>query len=148
MEVGAHTNRSDEKSNLNNRRGEWFFLDENFRCLILGDEKEKFILEICRRPDEFAPHCHIILQEVILAKSVKCAEALITGQTPLVVDLNFPCHAGMCPLHYVAYVRCEPCMVELLLYYGARPDIRLTPTALAEECRNMLPLQIAVLKTM
>ena len=127
-----------------------FFFDYEFCELIRRDEKEKFILEICRSVNKFSSRAQELLREVLRdPPSIKCAEALITGQTPLTVNLNLPCvQNGMYPLHFVAFEPYSPSIIELLLCYGAQTNIRLTPcTNTITEYANMLPLQIALQRT-
>lgn len=82
-----------------------FYFDQEFMGVIRGDEKEKFILEINWKIDKFSSQAQKILCEVISGSSIKCAEALITGQTRFTVDLNLPCNDnGMYPLHFGAFI--------------------------------------------
>lgn len=122
-------------------------IDMKFLDIVHSDDKEKFISKICLNVDGFRLEAQTLLNEVLLYRSsIKCAEALITGQTPLNVDLNLPCKSnGMHPLHSVAFDPCMPSFVELLLCYGARTNSRLKTSAdVLKEYADMLPLQIAL----
>lgn len=127
--------------------------DQVFADIIKGDERGRFIADICRRPHVCSEYLEPILTELLSYDSIKCVEALITGQTPLTVDLNRPFsgyESGLYPLHYaLALGKASPSMTELLLCYGARTDIKYTSMSRypdLDQYVNMLPLQIALQK--
>lgn len=128
-----------------------FCLSDEFIDIIRRDAKERFILEIRWIVNKFSSQSQKLVNDVLWGvlthSSIKCAEALITGQTPLTVDLNLPCNddGTYPPLHRAAFQPCSPSIVELLLCYGARTNIRLSPgTYIVKGHANMLPLQIAL----
>lgn len=82
-----------------------------------------------------------ILEDLIRTTSIKCAAALINGDTGQTVDLNVPSAMGVYPLHFAA-LRAPPDFVELYLFHGAETNRR---------CRRQepkylfkLPLNLAV----
>lgn len=117
-------------------------LDEEFERVIDEDEKDEFISLISRKIRCFRYLPQKVLKEVLSPFSIRCAEALVTGQTSINADLNLPCgDDGTYPLHLVASDGCTPSLIEFLLCYGARTDVRLS------SYQNMLPLQIALQTT-
>ena len=124
----------------------WF--DEELSDAIGTDNKEEFLSIIDRGLHIFRTRPQKILCDVISNCAVNCAEALITGQTPLTVDLNLPCcpRTGAYPIHLIAFTQLDaPSITELILYYGARTDIRYQPISdYYKKYSNMLTLQIAL----
>ncbi|KAK8515802.1 hypothetical protein V6N12_075821 [Hibiscus sabdariffa] len=76
------------------------------------------------------PH---IVAYIVQESAVKCATALLQGQTGLKPDINaVDPDAGFAPLHCSSD---DPELVELFIRYGARTDIR---------CQGCLPLDCAL----
>lgn len=127
-------------------------ISDEFEDVIIRDEKETFISEISWNIERYEGHSDeifnkLLLHSTIYCSVIKCAEALITGQTPLAVDVNLPCYGGMCPLHYILSRHCEqPSLVELLLCYGARTDVKYSGSnyGYGDSYDNVTPLQMAL----
>ncbi|KAL4325856.1 hypothetical protein GQ457_11G027050 [Hibiscus cannabinus] len=62
-----------------------------------------------------------IMLEITLAVAVKCATALLQGETGLKLDINAANDTGRTPLHLSLPT---PELIDLFLRYGARADIR------------------------
>lgn len=115
-EVVPHVDRMFEVLTLDN--------DDEFVKLVTGKHDAGSLKEIGL---EFSPS--LLLSWVLYHRSMKCAQALITGKIGVDVDLNSPItrksvmlFSEQTPLHLA--VGCyEPDFIKLFLNAGARPDV-------------------------
>ncbi|XP_059637634.1 uncharacterized protein LOC132279628 [Cornus florida] len=71
-----------------------------------------------------AKYCpSMILDLICLCDAVDCAVAFLEGETGFIADLNVPFVDGLYPLHLAANCLSYE-MVKLLLFHGARTDVR------------------------
>lgn len=102
-------------------------MDAELEKVLEGDDREEFLSVIDRKLDFFRSRQQKLLYAVCAYGSIKCAEALLKGETALIVNLNHPCtDTGMYPVHCAA-LSFFPSMMELFLYSGALADIRFRP---------------------
>lgn len=130
--------------------GVW--MDGELGIALKEDNTEEFLSVIDRKLDFFHSRKQQLLYVVCISGSAKCAEALLKGDTRLRVKLNRPCtDAGMYPIHCAA-LSLAPSMVELLIFSGARTNIRFRPRKttdvypryLLESLANKSPLHMAL----
>lgn len=128
-------------------------MDDELGKALEEDDREEFLSVIDRKLDFFHSRQQQLLHAVCGYGSIKCAEALLKGDTRLTVELNHPCtDTGLYPLHCAA-LSLFPSIVELFIYYGARTDIEfrpcnpldIYPQHLVEAHARKLPLHMALL---
>lgn len=90
--------------------------------IIFNDEKEEMISVILEE-DVLRSNGQFLLDDAIGDRAINCIMALVTGDARTTVDVNLPNPLGIFPIHNAAS-ECVPGVIELLLYHGARPDIR------------------------
>lgn len=128
------------------------WMDAELGKALGEDDREFFLSVIDHNLELFNSQQQQLLYFVCASGAIKCAEALLKGDTRLAVDLNHPCtEIGMYPLHCAA-LYLFPSMVELFLCSGAQTDIKFRPSNLSdiyphsilEAHINKLPLHMAL----
>lgn len=128
-------------------------MDDELEKSLEEDDREQFISVIDRKLIFFRDREQQLLYAVSSFGSIKCADALLKGDTRVKVELNHPCtDMGLYPLHCAA-LSLFPSIVELFLFYGAESNVRfrpcnplhICPQHLLETHAEKLPFHMALL---
>lgn len=97
--------------------------DEYFKEVSLftfGDDRRNFMKLMKGTPQYLMPE---VMVSICGYNAVKCASALLKGETGLIVDLNVPLKEGRYPLHLMAECMSYR-MINLFLRHGAQADVK------------------------
>ncbi|GAV72522.1 hypothetical protein CFOL_v3_16010 [Cephalotus follicularis] len=119
---------------------------ETLDNLIVSDDTERFVSIIKEQLSYDYPRpClndpHDLMRYIEYFEAIKCATALVGGETGLTVDVNVADESGAFPLHFAAANQ-VPGLIMLYLQHGADIDVR-CPTH-HPSYGGMLPFNVAI----